>query len=135
MTSPPSTHPDRHAAVTALLRLTERHAASDAARERAVSRAAPEPREVVRLVEVVGAGSATYLPGEDPLDADDLADALTLMPWVRAELDETELGLITMARGRGLTWIQVARGLGLTSAQAAQQRFDRLSRRVTEWAG
>lgn len=122
---------DRRASA-ALQRLSQRHAASVAARARAVSRAAPEPRELVRLVEVLGAGSATYLPGEDELDADDFSAALALTPWVRAELDETELGLITMARGRGLTWLQVAQALGLTSAQAAQQRFDRLTRRVVD---
>jgi hypothetical protein len=56
--------------------------------------------------------------------------ALTLMPLVRAELDELELSLLTMARGRGMSWSQVAFGLGLGSAQAAQQRFDRLDRRA-----
>ena len=47
-----------------------------------------------------------------------------------ARRDETELGLLLMARGRGLTWAQLADGLGLGSAQAAQQRHDRLAARV-----
>ena len=58
--------------------------------------------------------------------------ALTLLPHVRAELDETELGLLTMARGRGLTWLEIAEALGLGSAQAAQQRHDRLAARLDD---
>ena len=86
------------------------------------------------------ASTASYAAGEDLVDAEDLAAALTLMPHVRAELDETELGLLMMSRGHGLTWMQIAEAQGLGSAQAAQQRHDRLAgqkledrRSPTEW--
>ena len=83
-------------------------------------------------MELLAAGTATYAADEDRVDSDDLAAALTLVPYVRAELDETELGLLTMARGRGLTWLQIAEALGLGSAQAAQQRHDRLAARLDD---
>ncbi|WP_247685718.1 hypothetical protein [Micromonospora sp. C31] len=41
-----------------------------------------------------------------------------------------EAGLLTLARGRGLTWQQIAFGLGLGSAQAAKQRHERLCART-----
>jgi hypothetical protein len=53
---------------------------------------------------------------------------------VRAEVDQWEAGLMQMARGRGMTWSDLAHGLGLGSAQAAQQRYERLRGR-TEAAG
>ncbi|MEU4714240.1 hypothetical protein AB0F73_11390 [Micromonospora purpureochromogenes] len=39
-------------------------------------------------------------------------------------------GLLTLARGRGMTWQAIAFGLGLGSAQAAKQRFERVSART-----
>ena len=91
-----------------------------------------QPAEAVRLVELLAAGTATYAADEDRVIFDDLAAALTLVPHVRAELDETELGLLTMARGLGLTWLQIAETQGLGSAQAAQQRHDRLAARLDD---
>jgi hypothetical protein len=35
-----------------------------------------------------------------------------------------------MARSAGLSWPQISRAMGLASAQAAQQRFGRVSGRV-----
>ena len=75
---------------------------------------------------------AAPVAGEDLVDCEDLAAALTLVPHVRAELDESELGLLMMSRGRGLTWVQIAEALGLGSAQAAQQRHDRLAARLED---
>jgi hypothetical protein len=86
----------------------------------------------VRLVAFLAGGSAAYREGEPPVDTDDLTAALTLVPLVRTELDELELGLLTMARGRGMTWADIAFGLGLGSAQAASQRHDRLAARATD---
>lgn len=122
----------RRRAPQALFRLAERHAGSSRLRARAVSSATVQPAEAVRLVEVLAGGTATYAADEDRIDSEDLAAALTLVPHVRAELDETELGLLTMARGRGLTWLQIAEALGLGSAQAAQQRHDRLAARLDD---
>lgn len=90
------------------------------------------PFEAVRTVELLAAGSVNYQEGEPAVDADDFLAALTLLPQVRRELDETETGLIEMARGRGMTWVQVAQGLGLESAQAAQQRYARLASRMED---
>ena len=122
----------RRRAPAALFTLAERHAGTDAARARAAGAATLLPHEAVRLVELLAAGTARYADDEAQVDGDDLVAALTLLPQVRAELDETELGLLAMARGRGLTWAQVAEALGLGSAQAAQQRHDRLAARVQE---
>lgn len=114
----------------ALFRIAERHAADPDARARQAGSAVLPPQEAVRLVELLAAGGASYQDGEPPVDADDLVAALTLVPFVRAELDETELALIMVARGRELTWASIASGLGLGSAQAAQQRYERLASRV-----
>jgi hypothetical protein len=59
-----------------------------------------------------------------------LLAALTLLPAARAEVDQLEAGLLFAARSAGLSWPQIARALGFASAQAAQQRFDRVSGRV-----
>jgi hypothetical protein len=63
-------------------------------------------------------------------DEDALLSALTLLPAARAEIDQLEAGIMFAARAQGLSWPQISRAMGLASAQAAQQRFDRLSGRV-----
>jgi hypothetical protein len=68
--------------------------------------------------------------GEDPVDAADVTAALTLMPNARAEIDQLEASLLLIARGQGMTWQQMAFWLGLGSAQAARQRYERLTRRT-----
>ncbi|SDT14135.1 hypothetical protein SAMN04488543_3137 [Friedmanniella luteola] len=131
-TAPTAEDRRRRRAPAALFRLAERHAATDGARARQAGSATLLPQEAVRLVELLAAGTVGHLEGETRVDGEDLLAALTLLPQVRAELDETELGLLVMARGRGLTWVQIAEGLGLGSAQAAQQRHDRLAARRPE---
>ncbi|MBV1856551.1 DNA-binding protein [Catellatospora tritici] len=72
----------------------------------------------------------------DALDLpDDLLAAITLLDAARAELDQLEAGLLFVARAEGLTWAQVARPLGLRTAQAAQQRHDRVTARLDGRAG
>ncbi|MEV8511670.1 DNA-binding protein [Dactylosporangium sp. NPDC051484] len=61
---------------------------------------------------------------------DDLLAAITLLAAARAELDQLEAGLLFVARAEGLTWAQVARPLGLRTAQAAQQRHERVLARL-----
>jgi hypothetical protein len=39
--------------------------------------------------------------------------------------------LLLIARGQGMTWQELAFGLGLGSAQAARQRYERLTRRTS----
>jgi hypothetical protein len=61
---------------------------------------------------------------------DDLLAAIALLAAARAELDQMEAGLLFVARAEGLTWAQVARPLGLRTAQAAQQRHERVLARL-----
>lgn len=121
-----------HRLPAALFRIVERHGADPSMRRRHENSHVIYPFEAVRTVELLAAGSVNYQEGEPAVDADDFLAALTLLPQVRRELDETETGLIEMARGRGMTWVQVAQGLGLESAQAAQQRYARLASRMED---
>ena len=61
---------------------------------------------------------------------DDLLAALALLAAARAEVDQLEAGLLFVARAEGLTWAEVARPLGLRTAQAAQQRHERVLARL-----
>ena len=88
------------------------------------------PGEAVRLLVGLAAGSAVLEDGEDDVDAADLTAALTLMPKVRAEVDELETSLLIIARSQGMTWQELAFWLGLGSAQAARQRYERLALRT-----
>ena len=65
----------------------------------------------------------------EAVDSLDLRAGLTLISAARAEMDGMETALLFLARAEGLTWAQIAQSLGLRSAQAAQQRLDRLSAR------
>jgi hypothetical protein len=61
---------------------------------------------------------------------DEVRAALTLVPAARAEVEQLETALLFTARAQGLSWSRISRARGLGSAQAAQQRFDRLAARV-----
>jgi hypothetical protein len=61
----------------------------------------------------------------------DLSAALALLAAARGEVDQLEAGLLFVARAEGLTWVQIAEALGLRSAQAAQQRYERVSARLS----
>ncbi|MGC5019445.1 DNA-binding protein [Micromonospora sp. DT47] len=138
MTRPPDepfTAPDAdraraHRTYAALQRITERHAGTNPRRRRHTNPYLADPWEAVALVTALAAGGAELEPGEEPVDDADLTAALTLVPHLRAELDALEAGLLALARARGLTWQAIAFGLGLGSAQAAQQRSERLSART-----
>ncbi|NAZ78332.1 hypothetical protein GTQ99_23415 [Kineococcus sp. T13] len=69
----------------------------------------------------------------DARDADPavLEAGLRLLAPARAELDQVETGLLFAARGAGMTWPQIAASLGLGSAQAAQQRLNRVLSRTS----
>jgi hypothetical protein len=73
---------------------------------------------------------ALWRAGPGGLGEGELLAALTLLPAARAEMDQMEAGLLFMARARGLSWPQISRALGLRSAQAAQQRFGRVTGRA-----
>ena len=115
---------------TALFRIQQRHADTPARRDRGRHPAMIGPGEAVRLLVGLAAGSAVAEDGEDAVDAADLTAALTLMPMVRAEIDQLEASLLLIARGQGMTWQELAFWLGLGSAQAARQRYERLNLRV-----
>ncbi|MFD9606269.1 hypothetical protein [Streptomyces sp. NPDC059970] len=57
---------------------------------------------------------------------------LRLLASARAELDQAESALLFAARGVGMTWPQIAGALGLASAQAAQQRLNRVLTRTSD---
>ena len=72
----------------------------------------------------------TVMPddAEPSVQGEDLVAALSLLPLLRAETDDLELGLLTMARGEGLTWAQIADRLGPDGAEV-QHRHEQLTRR------
>ena len=61
---------------------------------------------------------------------EDLVAALALLAAGRQELDALEAGLLFVARAEGLTWAQIGEALGLRTAQAAQQRHERVLARL-----
>ncbi|SCG69614.1 DNA-binding protein [Micromonospora humi] len=119
-----------HRNYAALLRIAERHAGTNSRRRRYAHPDVPEAYEAATLVMALAGGAAELDAGEEPVDQADLMAALTLIPHVRAEVDVLEAGLLQVARGRGMTWQAIAFGLGLGSAQAARQRFERLTVRT-----
>ena len=125
---PPKARAEREYA--ALFRIHERHADSPARRARPGPTPLVGPGEAVRLLASLAAGSSVLEDGEEDVDAADLTAALTLMPRVRAEVDELEASLLIIARAQGMTWQQLAFWMGLGSAQAARQRYERLAART-----
>ena len=65
-----------------------------------------------------------------PLSRRSLLAALALLPAARAETDQIEAALLLTARSSGLPWPRISRAMGLSSAQAAQQRAERVTGRV-----
>lgn len=125
--------PDRERAArayTSLFRIAERHASTDAARQRHSHPDLLAPHEAVRLVAMLAGGVVDLVDEEPSIDEVDLVAALSLLPVVRGEIDDIEAGLITVARGHGMPWSRVAFALGLRTAQAAQQRAERLAVRA-----
>jgi hypothetical protein len=130
-------HPEQaraHRVYASLYRIAERHAATDEQRHRQVHPTAVGPHEAVRLVAFLLSGAVQPEDGEPEVDRADITAALSLVPLVRAEMDELETGLLQMARGRGLTWQEIAFGLGLGTPQAARQRYERLASRAAAGA-
>lgn len=59
-----------------------------------------------------------------------VAAGISLLESARAELDQIEAALLFAARAAGMTYPELAEALGLRSAQAAQQRLNRVASRV-----
>lgn len=129
-TTPDAARARAHRTYAALHRLAERHAGTETRRRRHTNPYLPSPYEAVALVTALAAGGAQTEPGEEPVDEADLVAALTLLPHLRTEIDTLEVGLLDLARRRGMTWQAIAFGLGLGSAQAGKQRYERLCSRV-----
>ena len=73
---------------------------------------------------------ALWRETEPGAGADLLVAALALLPAARAEMDQAEAAVLWAARAEGLSWPRIARAMGLASAQAAQQRFGRVTGRA-----
>jgi hypothetical protein len=86
---------------------------------------APQPPPAAALIRF-----ALWRAARGDLGQQALLAALALLPAARAEMDQIEAALLLAARSGGLAWPQISRAMGLASAQAAQQRFDRVSGRV-----
>ena len=69
------------------------------------------------------------------LELADLAAALTLVNAARRSLDSLETQVMMVARREGLTWREIAEPLGLQSAQAAAQRWERMTEAVAPAVG
>ncbi|MDX2823392.1 DNA-binding protein [Streptomyces ipomoeae] len=129
--SPPSADEARaQRTYASLFRIAERHAATDGQRRRQSHPHVLGPHEAIRLVSFLLSGAALLEDGEPEVDRADITAALTLVPLARGEMDELEVGLLEMARGRGMTWPEIAFGLGLQTPQAARQRYERLASRT-----
>lgn len=129
--TPPSADEARaRRAHASLFRIAERHAATDGQRRRQTHPHVLGPHEAIRLVAFLLSGAALLDDGEEEVDRADITAALTLIPLARGEMDELEVGLLEMARGRGMTWPEIAFGLGLQTPQAARQRYERLASRT-----
>ncbi|MFR9776169.1 DNA-binding protein [Micromonospora sp. MS34] len=128
-TAPDAAQARAHRNYAALMRIAERHAGTNARRRRYAHPDVPDAYEAATLVMAL-AGGADLEPGEETVDQADLMAALTLIPHVRSDVDTLEAGLLQTARSRGMTWQAIAFGLGLGSAQAARQRYERLTVRT-----
>ena len=78
---------------------------------------------------------AHILPDDRPVTGNEAArgNLLAALKAIRTErfsLDHREYALMQGARALGATWKQVAGAAGLDSPQAAQQRYERLEKRI-----
>lgn len=60
----------------------------------------------------------------------DVIAALALLQAARAEVEQLEVALLFTARAQGMSWSRISRAMGLGSAQAALQRFNRITGRL-----
>lgn len=84
----------------------------------------PTDTDLVQFVAWRSGGSETAT------DPEVVAAGLGLIAAARTELDQLETGLVFAARAEGLTWSRIAAAMGLGSAQAAQQRSERIGART-----
>jgi hypothetical protein len=82
----------------------------------------PDPAVLIRRVLVAAAKP------KPTADIADLRAALALVAADRWATETRELDLINLARARGMSWRDIAWSLDLDSSQAAEKRFQRLTR-------
>lgn len=75
---------------------------------------------------------AAWCARRPEVDTEVVMAGVSLLEAARAELDQIEAALLFAVRAGGVTWAEVAAGLGLRSAQAAQQRLDRVLTRTDQ---
>jgi hypothetical protein len=90
----------------------------------AEERKQPPPPAAVLISRVLTAAASP----EPTADAADLRDALALVAADQWATEARELNLIKLARDRKMSWRDIAWSLGLDSPQAAEKRFQRLTR-------
>lgn len=88
-----------------------------------------QPSSSIDLVRFAVWRGQTGKVTEEEVDA-----ALNLLSAARAEVEQLETALLFTARAKGMSWGRISRGMGLGSAQAALQRYERLSDRVSSRA-
>lgn len=74
---------------------------------------------------------AAWAARKPDVQPDVVTAGMRLLDSARAELDQIEAGLLFAARAAGATWPELSQALGLRSAQAAQQRTNRIAARIT----
>jgi hypothetical protein len=99
-------------------------AAGAASLPRAPWLADPQPPAAADLIRF-----ALWRSQHGHLSENDLLAALALLPAARAEADQIEAALLFTARAQSLPWARISQAMGLGSAQAAQQRFGRVTGR------
>src|ERR1022692_3862149 len=124
------TDPDQGQAAREAAARTQLLAAGASALPRAPWLHGSQPPSAVDLIRF-----AVWRGGAGDLDEEELLSALTLLPAARAEVDQAEAALLFTARAHGLSGPRISRAMGLGSAQAAQQRFDRVTGRAAVRGG
>jgi hypothetical protein len=84
----------------------------------------PPPPAAVLISRVLTAAASP----KPTADVADLRDALALVAADQWATEARELNLIKLARDRKMSWRDIAWSLGLDSPQAAEKRFQRLTR-------
>jgi hypothetical protein len=97
--------------------------------EDALRRLEAEPGVRAAMAAVLG------IAGDPAAGPAALLDALSVLRWVRAELEAVEPVLIGAARAAGVSWQELAPALGVASRQAAERRYLRANSGGTDPSG
>jgi hypothetical protein len=78
---------------------------------------------------------AAWVSRKPDVEPELVSAGMRLLESARAELDQIEAALLFAARATGMTYPELAEALGLRSAQAAQQRLNRVAARADGGSG